>query len=97
MACISSGSCPICLVPLKNCEDLEHVAERRTPASTAAQLLRQRRHGAKGGDEACVKNVRNFTSSHKYTDIYQGMMVDILHQLLKGVLMHVLKWTMATD
>lgn len=42
-----------------------------------------------------VHDINCFAFNHRYMEINQSMMVDILHQLLKGVMMHVFAWTNA--
>ncbi|THV91127.1 hypothetical protein D6D27_05451 [Aureobasidium pullulans] len=42
-----------------------------------------------------VHDIKCFAFNHRYMEINQSMMVDILHQLLKGVMMHVFAWTNA--
>ena len=42
-----------------------------------------------------VHDVENFAWSHPYVNIHAAMMVDILHQLLKGVFMHLHQWVQA--
>ncbi len=49
-------------------------------------------HGHRDLD--CVHSMDNFTWNHSFVNIHKCMMLDILHQLLKGVVSgtHMLQW-----
>jgi hypothetical protein len=44
------------------------------------------------GDPSWVHPTENFSWAHPYTNIHQAMMMDILHQLYKGVVDHMNRW-----
>ena len=43
-------------------------------------------------DEDWVHLVKNFAWDHQLVNIYETLIVDMLHQLLKGMVMHLLSW-----
>lgn len=88
----SGRHCTICKIDPDFREDLERPTILRTHADTAAAIIRQKEKQLPNNDKARVHDVRCFAWGHKYVNIHQAIMADTLHQLLKGVLMHVFKW-----
>ena len=39
-----------------------------------------------------VHDVNNFAWYHPHVNIHEAMMVDILHQLMKGIVMYMIEW-----
>ena len=89
---IKSGSCASCYCPLKEREDLETVFPKRTHEKTRTQLERQSRENTPRKDPEWIHNVPNFAWSHTLVDIHDVLMVDILHQLLKGIMAYTIDW-----
>ena len=96
---IKSGmQCLMCQVPPKERENLCKMWPKRTHDSTRAQLALQdtaelvKENGLKYLD--CVYLIRNFVWNHSFVNIYECMMLDILYQLLKGMVggTHMLQW-----
>ena len=90
----SNNHCTICQVPPSEREHLCKRWDMRTHESTKAQLHRQqqRSKSAPSGDMD-VHVVENFAWKHPYVNIHATMMMDILHQLLKGMVMRLVDWT----
>jgi hypothetical protein len=66
--------------------------EPRTHAGTIAQLGHQKKFSIESSDDNWIHPIRNFAWNHYLINIHQSMMVDILHQLLKGAVMDVVRW-----
>ena len=85
--------CAICTVPPDERQHLTRKTwEPRTHASTMAQLEHQAKFNIVSSDDSWIHPIRNFAWNHYLVNIHQSMMVDILHQLLKGVVMDVVRW-----
>ena len=82
--------CVICTVPPAERQNLTaRVWEPRTHGATIAQLELQQKNKIHSTDDNWVHSVKNFAWNHYLINIHQSMMVDILHQLLKGAVMDV--------
>ena len=84
--------CVICTVPPGERENLDEQWPKRSHASTKRQLIHQQAAHATKVDSRWVHDISNFAWSHHYVNIHEVMMVDILHQLLKGTVGHMLEW-----
>jgi hypothetical protein len=84
--------CTICNVAPKKRENLEAEWQFRTHKSTRAQISRQEKEGTPQTDANWVHPFKNFAWDHYLLNIHKAMMVDVLHQLLKGMIMHLLDW-----
>ncbi len=85
--------CSICQVPPNSREMLEGGPWlRRTHQSTQAQIEKQQRENIKQAAPAYVHPVHNFAWNHNLANIHDAMMVDVLHQLLKGIVMRLIGW-----
>ncbi len=85
--------CVICTVPPAQRQNLTtRVWEPRTHEGTIAQLEFQQENEIHPSDDNWVHPVKNFAWNHYLVNIHQCMMVDILHQLLKGAVMDVVRW-----
>ena len=89
----SNIHCTICTIPPNQREDLEASAPWRTHGSTQRQIMRQRLGNWRRDDAEWVHDIDCFAFGHAHVNIHATLAVDILHQLLKGVLMHALDWT----
>ena len=88
----SNQHCTMCKVAPTEREDLEGWAPWRTHKDTQQQHERQRSSKISKTDGSWVHDVDCFAFGHRYVNIHTTLMVDLLHQLLKGVLMHTVKW-----
>lgn len=88
----SGRHCTICQVPSNKREDLLSTWPKRTHSSTKAQIKEQRSKRVQRTDEAWIHDVHNFAWSHHLVNIHDIMSVDILHQLLKGIVMRLIEW-----
>lgn len=87
---ITNWACPICLVPLKERGNLScRQWKKRTHEFTRKLIKRQRREGR---NTVWVHDVQNFAWSHDHVNIHAIITPDILHQLKKGLLMHLNTW-----
>jgi len=91
----SGRHCTMCDVDPDEREDLETWAPWRTHKATLAQQERQREARIDPVDSSWVHEVDCFAFGHPYVNIHKTLMVDILHQLLKGVMMHAFGWVKA--
>ena len=85
--------CSICVVPPNERENLTKRWDDRTHEFTQQQIERQRRNNIPRSDESCVHEVENFAWKHPHLNIHKVMMIDVLHQLLKGIVMYLITWT----
>ena len=79
-------------VPPEKRENLDEQWPKRSHASTKSQLVLQRAAHGTEADSSWVYDISNFAQSHHYVNVHEIMMVDILHQLLKGIIGHMLEW-----
>jgi hypothetical protein len=77
--------CSICTVPPYERENLTKQWSDRTHKITQQQLSRQRQIDLAKTDDTWVHDVENFAWKHPYLNIHKAMMIDVLHQLLKGI------------
>jgi hypothetical protein len=56
------------------------------------QIARQRQSGLAKTDDTWVHDVENFTWKYPNLNIHKAMMIDVLHQLLKGITMYLITW-----
>jgi hypothetical protein len=84
--------CSICIVPPHERENLTKRWDDRTHEHTQRQIDHQRLHRVDVSNDNWVHEVENFAWKHPYLNIHKAMMVDILHQLLKGITMHLITW-----
>ncbi|THZ51318.1 hypothetical protein D6C86_10541 [Aureobasidium pullulans] len=103
---LSNKECPVCKIHPNLREDLEVKAEWRTMSYTWERIQRQRDADQRraGGDKNAglddellnpderINDVNCFAFYQPHFEINHGMTVDILHQLLKGVMVHMLSW-----
>lgn len=93
ITCVKSlQHCTICEVPPTMREKLRLRWPVRTHESMKSQIRRQRRQDIDKSDPSWVHPTKNFAWAHPYTNIHQAMMMDILHQLYKGVVEHMNRW-----
>lgn len=96
----SGRHCSICQVPPDERENLDKSWDLRTHeytrAQIRAQLAQSEQSDAQGRGrhktDMDVHIVRNFAWKHAFVNIHTTMMVDILHQLLKGIVMRLIEW-----
>ncbi len=82
--------CSICTVPPHERENLVKRWDDHTHEYTQWQIYHQRLHGVERSNDNWVHEVENFAWKHPYVNIHKAMMVDILHQLLKGITMYLI-------
>src|SRR5277367_6246025 len=85
--------CSICIVPPHERENLTKKWDDRTHEHTQQQIRHQLLHRVEKSDDNWVHEVENFAWKHPYLNIHKAMMIDVLHQLLKGIVMHLITWT----
>jgi hypothetical protein len=56
------------------------------------QIARQYQSGLAKTDDTWVHDVENFAWKHPNLNIHKAMMIDVLHQLLKGITMYLITW-----
>jgi hypothetical protein len=98
---VKSGQhCTICLVLPNERENLmggpwplrtHKGTKQQIKCQADAKLEGQKPNEIKAG-QWYVHPVDNFAWEHKYVNIHETMMVDNLHQLLKGIMSHLVKW-----
>ena len=49
-------------------------------------------NGTPKDSDSWVHDVHNFAWGHQLVNIHKAMMVDVLHQLMKGMVMHLISW-----
>jgi len=85
--------CTICKVPPNERENLTGGPwEIRTHEDTKAQIAKQRANKVDKSSDDWVHNMDCFAWSHRFFNVHEGMLVDTLHQLLKGLVMYLVKW-----
>ena len=67
--------------------------DHRTHELTQHQTSCQWQTGLAKTDDTWVHNVENIAWKYPYLNIHSAMMVDPLHQLLKGIAMYLISWT----
>ena len=95
VTCMFNGQCPKCLVPLNELGEYMHYSPRDHAEAINVYHLADK--DMKAFHMACcsagIKPVYHpFWRSLPLTDIYISVTPNILHQLLQGVLKHVLSW-----
>lgn len=88
----SNRSCPKCTVPPNDREHLRRTWSDRTHESTVAQIRLQEETVVAKSHDDYVHEEDNFAWDHALVNIHSCMLVDTLHQLLKGVSVHLLGW-----
>ena len=96
----SGRHCTICQVPPWERENLQKRWPKRSHEYTQELIAWQRQLGSlsdigKEDKAMMVHDVDCFTWSHPYTNIHTAMMVDMLHQLLKGIIHYLIDWIKA--
>ena len=87
--------CPICRVPPDKRENLLGKWKFRTHTYTQERIRRQAKDGTKPKHPMFVHPLDNFAWRHSFVNVHTVMMVDILHQLLKGIVMRLVEWVVA--
>lgn len=94
---VKSGEhCPICEVPPQERQNLRGKWPRRTHASTQARIKRQRADNLSIKEAMSVHDIANFAWEHWHVNIHETMMLDILHQLYKGLAIYMKDWVLRT-
>jgi hypothetical protein len=91
----SGRHCTVCQVPPSERENLQIRWPKRTHEYTQQLIAWQRQNPSDISKEEkamMVHDVGCFAWSHPYTNIHTAMMVDMLHQLLKGVIHYLIEW-----
>ena len=85
--------CTICKVPPRERgELLKGPWAFRTHLDTQAQIQRQRITHVEPSSDDWVHDAPCFAWNHAHFNIHEGMLADILHQLLKGLVMYTVTW-----
>jgi hypothetical protein len=82
--------CSICTVPPNERENLIKKWNNWTHKLIQEQIARQRQSGLARTGDTWVHNVKNFAWKHPNLIIHKAMMIDVLHQLLKGITMYLI-------
>jgi Plavaka transposase len=89
----SRQHCTMCQVPPLKRENLtEKQYPPRTHEETRRQIKRQQLENILPSSDDWVHPVECFAWHHRLFNIHKGMMVDVLHQLLKGIVMRLIEW-----
>ena len=99
----SGQQCPICTVPPLDRGslwdwELDNIPKwaARTHSTTMGQINKQKLQGRGNkilkSDPQWIHEVPNFAWEFPHVDIHAIMMVDLLHQLHKGIMQHTLQW-----
>ena len=97
----SNQECPICKVPPNEREDLEKTWEKRThehaqaqtgPCEGASDDEEMTQLLNENDGEGWVASTENFAWRHGFVNIHGTIMLDGLHQLLKGTVDHLMTW-----
>ncbi|TFK58758.1 hypothetical protein BDN72DRAFT_781632, partial [Pluteus cervinus] len=96
VTCTKKGHCPMCTAPVDGIGDAIHNAPRRN-LNDVMVALGTLRKGPVEYSKACklvnIKPVQHpFWEQLPYTNIYQSITPDILHQLYQGVIKHLFTW-----
>ena len=83
---------PICQVPPDQRENMRQKWEFRTHQYTQQQIRRQNKDTKMKRGEMAVHEFENFAWDHAFVNIHSILMVDILHQLLKRIVMRLIEW-----
>jgi hypothetical protein len=93
----SGRHCTICQVPPSEREHLQKKWPIRTHEYMQQLIAKQQTTSlsdfSKQEKAMMVHNVSCFAWNHPYTNIHHTMMLDMLHQVLKGVIQYLIDWT----
>src|SRR6266702_113346 len=95
VTCTFNGRCPKCLVPPNQLGEYNHFPPRDHPEAIDTYLLADEDIGSfhAACRNAGLKPVYHpFWHSLPLTDIFLSITPDILHQLLQGVMKHIMSW-----
>ncbi len=84
--------CPICLVPPNERGNLTGKWSPRTHEYTRDRIEAQRRDPGLTASSMAIHSRSNFAWAHHLVNIHAILTVDILHQLLKGIVMRLVTW-----
>lgn len=87
--------CPICRIKHNKRGEFTKKAKPRTHEYTQNRIRLQRAGLTSKEDEGGVHNIYNFAWRHHHVNIHTAITVDILHQLLKGIVMRLIEWLTA--
>ncbi len=88
----SEQHCIICRVSSKTRKNLENRWSLRIHEFMQRQIQRQRIENLDSRHEDWVHATINFVWNYFFVNIHEIMMIDILHQLFKKMIMHLLIW-----
>lgn len=90
---VKSGQpCTICTVPPRECDKL-HLQWPEQTHQYMQEAIERIHLGELGEAEMAIHDVENFAWYHTNTNIHTAIMVDPLHQLLKGIAESTVGWT----
>ena len=84
--------CPTCLVPPDERGELTKTWRLRTHEYTRQRIKAQRKDPDLTKDPMAIHDLKNFAWRHHLVNVHAILTVDILHQLLKGIVMRLLTW-----
>ncbi len=73
-------------------ENLDKTWSIWTHAFTRNQQRQQRKNNMIENDSAWIHSVKNFAWSHMFINIHETMMINVLHQLLKEIILYLMLW-----
>ncbi len=73
-------------------ENLDKTWSIQTHAFTRNQQRQQRKNNMIENDFAWIHSVKNFAWSHIFVNIHETMMINVLHQLLKKIILYLMLW-----
>ena len=84
--------CFICQVSFYECKNLNKTWLIWTYAFTRNQQRQQRKNNMIENDFTWIHSVKNFAWSHMFINIHKTMMINVLHQLLKKIILYLMLW-----
>ncbi len=84
--------CSICQVSSHERENLDKTWSIQMHAFTRNQQRQQRKNNIIENDFAWIHSVKNFAWSHMFINIHETMMINMLHQLLKKIILYLMLW-----
>ncbi len=84
--------CSIYQVSFHERENLNKTWSIQMHAFTKNQQRQQRKNNMIENDSAWIHSVKNFAWSHMFINIHKTIMINMLHQLLKKIILYLMLW-----
>lgn len=84
--------CSMCLVPPDERGELTGTWRPRTHEYTCQKIEAQRNDSGLTKDAMVIHDLNNFAWRHHLVNVHTILAIDILHQLLKGIVMRLINW-----